>query len=277
MRTFRWLAFMTVSIVLFVSIGRGEQPKAEKPDLIVSDLTLVGDELVLEVQNQGPGAAKKGQTVEALLSSSIRTKVKDKATGKDKIVLNPASVTVTVPVPADVMATEKVKIPLAKFGVKDLADFSPLLTVSLDTKKVLEEERKNNNTYYRHLDFTGRQTIPPRGDYKNGTELPDLVITDITQEGFNLVTHYKNAGKGSTGADFIFSYKSGKAKFDGNSYYRYRVPAPGVASKTGGLNCDTLGLKKGDEVEVEVTVDPEDRVRETDKKNNTFKKKITIQ
>ncbi|MBN9118384.1 MAG: hypothetical protein J0I06_04345 [Planctomycetes bacterium] len=276
MRVLRWLALAVGSTALLASTGQGDQPpKAEKPDLIVADLALDGTDLVLEVQNQGPGAAKKGLTVEAEVSGSVYKKVKDKATGKDKTVSEPVSVTVKVPVPAAVMATEKVKVPLDKLGVKELKDFSPMVTVKLDTKKALDEERKNN-TYHRQLDLIGNQVPAPRGDYRAGTELPDLVITDVTQDSVYLVVHYKNAGKGVTGADFLISFRSGKAKFDGNSYYRFRVPAAGTETKSGGLSYTLIGLKKGDEAEVEVTIDWEDRVRETDKKNNTFKKKIVI-
>jgi hypothetical protein len=277
MQLFRWLLLVSGAVVLLATAGQGNQPqKVEKPDLIVSDLTLEGTDFVLEVQNQGPGTAKKGTTVEASVSSSKRVKAKDKATGKDTFVMQTVSVPVTVTVPVEVMATAQVKIPLEKFGVKELAELSAMFTVNLDTKNALDEERKNNNTYYRQLNFSGREITPPRGDYKKSTELPDLVITDITQKDGYLVVHYTNVGEGSTGADFLISIKSGNKTFGGNPYYRWRVPAPNANSKTGGFTLGLIGLKPDDEAEVEATIDPENRVRETDKKNNTFKKKITI-
>lgn len=276
MSIFRWLALVAGSVLVLTATGRdNEPPTVEKPDLIVSDLSLKGDELVLEVQNQGPGTAKRGAKVEVVVSGSLQVLVKDKATGKDKVEWKPVSATVTVPVPEKVMATETVKIPPSKFGVKELADFSPLLTVNLDPKGTLDEERKGNNTYYRQLDSVGREL--PRGDYKTGTELPDLVIRDITQDGINLVVHYTNIGKGSTGADFLISIQCGKQKFDGNHFYRFRVPAPAADTKTGGFNCSLIGLKSGDAAEIEATIDWENRVRETDKKNNTFKKTVKIE
>jgi len=263
MSIFRWLAFVAGSVLVLTATGRDNQPKAEKPDLIVSSLSLDGDELILEVQNQGPGTAKRGTKVEALVSSALKGK--------------PVSVTVTVPVPEKVMATETVKIPLSKFGVKELEDFSPSLTVNLDPKETFAEERKGNNTYYWQLEFDGRENQPLRGDYKTGTELPDLVIRDITQDGINLIVHYTNIGKGSTGADFLISIKCGKQKFDGNHFYRFRVPAPAADTKTGGFNYSLIGLKPGDAAEIEATIDWENRVRETDKKNNTFKKTVKIE
>jgi hypothetical protein len=277
MRLARGLILVAGSVVFLAAFGRGDPPpKGEKPDLIVSDLRLDGDVVILEVQNQGPGTAKKETTVEATVTGWVETTLKDDATGKEVIAYEPVSITVKVPVPVEVLATDTVKIPLKKFEVKDFTKFQPSLHVTLDTKGDLDEERKTNNTFHRELDFTGKAVPPDRGDYKAGIELPDLVVTDITHDDINLFVHYANKGKGATGADFLVSIKSGEKKFDGNSYYRFPVPAPGTETKTGGFNLTLLDLKSGDEVEVEATIDHEDRVRETDKKNNTFKKKLTI-
>jgi hypothetical protein len=277
MRVSPGLILVAGSVVFLAAFGRGDPPpKDEKPDLIVSDLRLDGDDVILEVQNQGPGTAKKGTTVEATVTGSVATTVKVEGTGKEATVYEPVSITVKVPVPAEVLATDTVKFSLKKFDVKDFTKFQPLLHVTLDPKGDLDEERKTNNTFYRHLDFTGKAVPSPRADYKDGTGLPDLVITDITHDDINLFVHYANKGKGTTGADFLVSIKSGEKKFDGNWYYRFPVPAPGTETKTGGFNLTLLDLKSGDEVEIEATIDHEDRVRETDKKNNTFKKKITV-
>jgi len=272
---FRRLASVIGAIALLATAGEGAQaPKAEKPDLIVASFTKDGDDLVLEIQNQGPGVSKKGATVEAVFSGTLTSKAKEKTiTGKDKFISTPYSFSVMMPVPVEALATEKVKVPLAKFGVKEGGTLNPLIGVVLDPKKTLPDERPGNNSYFRQIDFAGFMVQPPRGDYRTGTELPDLVITDITQDGPYLVTHYKNQGKGSTGADFLMVMRLGKEKFEGNHYYRSWVPPPGEAVKSGGY---THNLMPGEEVEVEVSIDNEDRVRETDKKNNTFKKKISI-
>jgi hypothetical protein len=275
----RWSALLLGAVCVLSTSGAGKMAsRAEKPDLIVSDLTLDGDDLVLEVQNQGPGKAPRSTQVKAELSSYVQVMVKDKTTGKDTTVRKPVSTMVSVTVPEAVMATEQVKVPIKKFGVENLNGFSPLITVTLDPDRTLADERPDNNTYYRQLDFTGKQVTPPRGDYKSTTELPDLVVTDITQtDRFNLVVHYGNMGKGCTGGDFLISIKCGDKSFPGNQYYRFRVPAPGVETKSGGFNFSLIGLKRGDEAEIEATIDWEDRVRETDKKNNTVKKTIVIE
>jgi len=264
MRIFRWLVLAAVPVALLAAVGQGNQPpKAEKPDLIVADFRLEDDNFVLEVQNQGPGTFKKGTTI-AVVSGSRRVQ------GKTV----PVSLTVAVPLPVDVKAIETVKIPVEQLDVTDFTELSNMFKVELDAKMKLNEERKHN-TYYRQLDFTGRQIQPARGDYKTGTDLPDLVITDITRDKTYYYVHYTNKGKGATGADFLVSVRSGNKKFDGNFYYRFRVPAPGEECKTGGLTPGRIGLTVTDECEVEAVIDHEDRVRETDKTNNTFKKKFT--
>jgi hypothetical protein len=271
MRTICWLILLAGSLGTLAATGRGTQPaKAEKPDLIVADLSLEGDDLLLVIQNQGPGAAKKGAKFDVVLSGTRLVKVKGNTTDM------PVTVTVSAPAPEEPLGIEKVKVPLSKFGVKDKQELRSSFTVELDPKNTVAEEREKNNSYHRQLDFTGNVVQPPRGDYA-GKDLPDLAITDITQdENRNIVIHFTNKGKGATGADFIFEIRSGKNKFPGNFYYRYRVPPPGSANKTGGFGPGLLNLRAGVEVEVEATIDSEDRVRETDKTNNTFKKKLTI-
>ncbi|VTT97710.1 : CARDB [Gemmataceae bacterium] len=277
MQFVRLAAGVLCGLGLLSAAGRGGQaPKAEKPDVIVSDLTVDGDDLVLEVQNQGPGAARKGAKVEAVFTGSTTTKVKDKATGKDKVVATPFSVTVPVPVPVEPLTLEKIKLPMAKLGVKEGHKLTELVTVTLDPKKTLAEERPGNNTFHRQLDLVGNQIKPKRAGYEGGTELPDLVVTDVVHDGPYLRVHYTNAGKGATGADFLIEVRSGKLSFGGNSYYRFQVPPPGEETKSGGFTLGLIGLKPGTEADVEVVIDPENRVRETDKKNNTFKKKVVI-
>lgn len=85
-----------------------------------------------------------------------------------------------------------------------------------------------------------------------------------------------NVGKGATGADFTISWRSGEHSFPGNTNYRFKVPPPGQKVQTGGLTLGLIGLKRGMEADVEVIIDPEDRVRETTKYNNKLTKKVVI-
>ncbi|HJZ53411.1 MAG TPA: hypothetical protein VKE74_00545 [Gemmataceae bacterium] len=233
--------------------------KPAKPDLIVSDIYLDGDVLVFQIQNQGPGDAPKGVSVQVVVSGKVKEK--------------PVTLTEAVPVPVTPFAVRTVRIPLKKFGADDPVDFGYIVTVEIDPQNTLAEERKTNNTAHRAL----REEAQPRGEYIESKELPDLVITDITTDGTYLFVHYMNKGQGATGADFLVRFRCGEESFDGNYYYRFPVPSPGVASKTGGLTVGLIGLKRGDVAEVEATIDHEDRVRETDKTNNTFKKTLKIE
>jgi hypothetical protein len=232
--------------------------KPPKPDLIVSEIYADGDDLVVEIQNQGPGAGPRDTTVKLIVSRGTN----------DKVVKTDAAVRV----PIAPFATEQVRVPLKKLG----DPFDPLgeiVTVVVDPDDAIAEEREGNNTCHRQI---GPPSTTLRGEYHRTTELPDLVITDITVDVDRLVVHYVNVGKGATGGDFLIRIRVGTMEFDGNYYYRFVVPPRLELARSGGFDVNLVGLKPGDAAEVEATIDHEDRVRESDKTNNTFKKKVTI-
>jgi hypothetical protein len=228
------------------------------PDLIASDIRIADGMIILEVQNQGPGVFKKGTTTKV----QIQTRHNNK----------PVSAEITIPVPSGVFEVSETRIPAANFGTNNPAELGPIFSVVLDPEKKLVEARPRNNEYHKQIDGV----TPARTDHRNPQGLPDLVITDITADNINLCVHYKNQGKGVTGADFLVQIKCGNQSFDGNYFYRFTVPPPGQEVKTGGFNHNLIGLKPGDEAEVTAIIDWEDRVRETDKKNNTFTKTVKI-
>jgi hypothetical protein len=252
-RAFSWVA-------LLAATGRGDQPQPDLPDIIVSAIAVAGRNLVVEVQNQGPGAAKADTKVEALMS---RWQTLD-----DKF--KPKGITVSVPVPVKPMAVERVTVPLVRLGLKN---FNSGVSITLDPKKKLAESRPDNNTFAWQLDDTGAMG---RAAYVEVDELPDLVITDVFHDDSYLRVTYMNVGKGATGADFTINLRSGEQSYPGNTWYRRKVPPPGQKVQTGGFTLGLIGLKRGMEADVEVIIDPEDRVRETTKYNNTFTKKVVI-
>jgi hypothetical protein len=249
---------VALGLALLATPTAGQQPQ-ELPDLIVADAYLERNDLVLEIQNQGPGAAKKGATVTARIGGRLRNK--------------PVEVDLTVPAPDEVFAVSHVRIPLAKFGVTDPNHFDQYLTVQLDPANQFADARRDNNTYHKIL---GPKTNSDRGDYQRQRNLPDLVINDITCNGGSIFVHYQNRGRGVTGADFLVELSGNKRKFEGNYLYRFTVPPPGKAMSTGGFSPDLLALNIGDEVEITARIDPEQRVRESNDRNNTFTKKIKI-
>jgi hypothetical protein len=256
MTTTHRLAFL-LTLGLLAPLAPAGDDKPPKPDLIVSDVFAAGNDLVVEVQNQGPGTAPKDKTVKLTVTRGTAARK--------------ATVTTTVAVPAAVFAIQQVRIPLDKLGDPD--ELGLIITVVVDPDNAIDEEREGNNICHRQIDHSAPQL---RGAYRRSTELPDLVVTDVTADSTNLVVHYANVGKGATGADFLIRIRVGDQAFDGNYYYRFVVPPPFEEAKTGGFNLNLVGLMPGDTAEIEVTIDHEDRVRETDKKNNVFKKKVTI-
>jgi len=225
------------------------------PDLIAADLRADKGDLVLEVQNQGPGAFPKGTTTKAKVSAVIMGKRKETE--------------IDVPVPAEPFEVAEVRIPVQGLGVTDAKELKSPVRVQLDPGKQLKDERAGNN------DYKKQPAATKRPDYRGAKELPDLVVTDITADKTSVHTTFKNVGKGVTGADFIVQAASGGKAFNGNTNYRNVVPPPGQEVKVS-VGLVTLGLKSGATAEVTSVVDPEERVRETDRKNNTLTKKITV-
>src|SRR5262245_47212469 len=158
------VSFVGLVCLAVVSAAPAPPGAAGKPDLIVADLRVDGNDLVLEVQNQGPGLGKRGTFVEVQFTTR----------GKGK----PASHTVEMPVPVAEFAVEQARVPIANLGVADAADLG-VVTVVLDPARKIEEERTGNNRYFKHIGGGGRSE---RGDYKKAAGLPDLVITDITAD-----------------------------------------------------------------------------------------------
>src|SRR5438067_7195301 len=95
-RTHR-LAFVP-ALGLLAPLAPAGDDKSPKPDLIVSEAFTDGDDLVVEVQNQGPGAAPKDKTVKLVVTRGTAAKK--------------ATVTTKVAVPVAVFATTQVRVPL---------------------------------------------------------------------------------------------------------------------------------------------------------------------
>jgi hypothetical protein len=245
--------------LLAVTVPLAGQPQVALPDVIVADVRLDGNTLVLDVQNQGPGVAPKGAKIIARISA----RHKNKTVSFDQQLF----------VPEAVFELTEIRIPLANFKVEDPDEFGPIVTVLLDPEKSLQEERPGNNEFHRQL---GQQTNEVRGDFRTSKDLPDLILTNITADNDYLRVEYKNQGKGVTGGDFLIRVRTGKESFDGNYFYRFAVPPPGHTAQTGGITLGLIGLKPGDIATVEATIDYEDRVRETDRTNNSLTKKVTI-
>lgn len=250
------LPLLLLALTVVPLLGQQQEPL---PDPIVTDARLDGTDLVLEIQNQGPGTATQGAKLIARVTSRYQNK--------------PVSFDQEVLVPNAVFELTEVRIPLLNFKADKPEDFGLIVTVKLDPDGKFKDANPQNNEYHHQL---GNSTTEKRGDYRQSKELPDLVITGMTVDDLNLYVEFKNQGKGVTGGDFLFRVQNGTSKFEGNYFYRYVVPPPGHTGKTGGLNLNLIDLKAGDTATIEVTIDHEGRVRETDRTNNTFKKKITL-
>lgn len=235
------------------------------PDLIVAEAVAEGSFLALTVQNQGPGEGK-GRFQLRVDGKSMRSKA------------DRGSVEIEAAVPSAVFGLETLKIPLSELGVTDPGEFDLMVHVRLDPARRVREANPGNNEYWKQISImrNGRVVPPERGDYRREASLPDLVITDVISDGRYLKTVFKNQGKGCTGGDFLIRTRVGERSFDGNYYYRYRVPGPGKTTTTGGLTPGKVGLSPGMEATVTVEIDWEGRVRESNEQNNRFVKKLRL-
>lgn len=108
------------------------------------------------------------------------------------------------------------------------------------------------------------------------SNLPDLIVTDITQEGRYIYVHYMNQGLVGGEGDFLIKISALGKSFEGNRYYRFKIPAPGQIRKTGGFTLGLIGLKKGMEKIVTAEIDWEKRIDERNENNNVFHKQVRI-
>ncbi len=108
--------------------------------------------------------------------------------------------------------------------------------------------------------------------------LPDLIITDIVYKPGGILVYYMNQGSGTGEGDFLIRISALETgvSFDGNSYYRFEVPRPGQADRTGSFGASIVGLYEGMEGTIRAEIDWENRVVEMDEENNVFQKRIQI-
>jgi len=109
------------------------------------------------------------------------------------------------------------------------------------------------------------------------SNLPDLAITDIFQDGpYYLKVKYKNIGAAANG-DFLIKLSANGKSFGGNPSYRFQVPPPQAEQTTGGFTIGLIGLQQGSVADVTAEIDWEQRVAESNENNNVFIKNIQIQ
>ena len=137
--------------------------------------------------------------------------------------------------------------------------------------------RGENEALRRELAEAGHKAItPPTPSATAVGPKPDLVITDIFQDGpFYIKVKYKNIGGPGTG-DFLIKTSSSGRSFPGNEFYRFPVPPPGQECTTGGLTMGLIGLHLGMEADVTAEIDWEHRVDESDRSNNTLTKHLVL-
>lgn len=248
--------------ILFVGNAFSQaNTRLQLPDLIIADVRHDDSFLIVDLQNQGPGAAPKGKRIAVRLFAKSSRKVFD--------------VTRTAPVPEAEFEVTTVRIPFREFRVANIKGLhGEPITLTVDPKNELPEAREGNNEFVRI--FLAGEVLPPRGDYGADKGLPDLIVTDVTTSELGFVIHYRNAGEGVTGADFHIESRSPNKTSTETPGGRWKVPAPGASGKTGPVSYNLHRLSNGTQVRIDVTIDPDDRVRESNEANNTFSKTIRV-
>ena len=99
-------------------------------------------------------------------------------------------------------------------------------------------------------------------------DLPNLVIVDLTYKAPYLNVIYANDGRAHVAEDFIIELDCGRSGWKDSCHKR---PAPGQQGICGRITAEGLlwNKKFGYIAELQVKIDPEDRVRETDESDNS--------
>lgn len=125
--------------------------------------------------------------------------------------------------------------------------------------------------------YSGCSSLRSRPDAASESQkLADLVITDISQSEYYIVVHYINLGGTASQGDFLVKVSADGKSFNGNSYYRFRIPEPRKPTKTGGFTKGLIGLKTGMTAVVTAEIDREDRVNEKAMKTITSSRSISL-
>ncbi|MCA9776301.1 MAG: hypothetical protein KC800_06275 [Candidatus Eremiobacteraeota bacterium] len=152
------------------------------------------------------------------------------------------------------------EISLASLGSSESS--SLLLEIKVDPGNAVRESSESNNSYVGSVK-TGTKFRIPKG--VNLKALPDLVVDKPEFKGGHISLRVVNIGKGWTSADFIVDIRTGGHHRNSNRHGRLSVPAPG---KSRVVHLSSPHWTVGYDLEVEV--DPEGRVRESDETNNVL-------
>lgn len=236
-----------------------------KPDLVVAKLRLHGDQLVVQYQNQGAHG------------SAMPFDLRIGRWEKERM-LEPTVVVRGLPVPDELGLLETPPIPLASLGLTDSERIQEVFCVRLDTANAVPEDNESNNQYLEHV-FRPAQADDNTPDWDQFKGIPDLVVSSIKYYAPNsLVIAIENQGSGITAADFLVAVTVNGVSKTGNHIYRFRQPPP-VAGQQMVYHDNSVNKFKvmpGDSAEVEVVVDFENRLRESNKANNRFVQKVTF-
>lgn len=101
-------------------------------------------------------------------------------------------------------------------------------------------------------------------------ELPDLIIKDFYyDEGGYFYIKYCNIGGSGGKGNFLIKVESNTEAWEGNIAYPFAIPDPGACEMTGSINISYFGAKRGEKKEITGTIDWEDKVQESNEKNNS--------
>lgn len=111
--------------------------------------------------------------------------------------------------------------------------------------------------------------------------VPDLVVTDIVWDPsvpYYVKVKYKNIGTIGSANDFLIRITNTATgqHFDGNPYYRFKVPLPGVEAVTGGFTLGLIGLAQGQIATIKADIDWERRVVGNPTYNDSLTKTVSL-
>lgn len=107
---------------------------------------------------------------------------------------------------------------------------------------------------------------------------PDLIVENIQRDAFGYKAYICNTGGADSANKFTIKTTnlSNNKSFSSNSFYPYAVPAGGTCLWTGSVSCSLIDSSCTEAVSIQITIDENNTIPESNEANNTFTKQFAV-